>query len=76
MAQEGEKRIINKIVQMADEEAGKIMADAQSNADEIRKAAELKANSEAQDIIKHGTQEAKRDSKEFWQMHASKPKER
>ena len=61
MAQEGEKRIINKIAQMADGEAGKIMADAQSNADEIRKAAELKANSEAQDIIKRGTQEAKRE---------------
>ena len=61
MAQEGEKRIIEKIVQMADEEVSKIMADAQSNADEIRKEAELKANAEAQDIIKHGTQEAKRE---------------
>jgi len=61
MAQEGEKRIIDKIIQMADEEVSKIMAKAQSSAEEIRKEAELKASSEAQDIIKHGTQEAKRE---------------
>ena len=61
MAQDGEKRIISKIVQMADEEVSKIMADARSKADEIRKEADLKANSEAQDITKHGAQEAKRE---------------
>lgn len=61
MTAEGEKRIINKIVQMADEAITKIMTDAKSKADEIRKEAELKADSEAQDIIRHGTQEAKRE---------------
>ena len=61
MAQEGEKRIINRIIQMADEEVSKITAEAQANAEEIRKDAELKANSEAQDIINTGTREARRE---------------
>ena len=61
MAQEGEKRIINRIIQMADEKVSKITAEAQANAEEIRKDAELKANSEAQDIINTGTREARRE---------------
>lgn len=61
MAQEGEKRIIDKIVQMAEAEVNKIISEAQTKAEEIRKKAELNANSEAQDIINHGTQEAKRE---------------
>jgi V/A-type H+-transporting ATPase subunit E len=61
MAQEGEKRIINRIIQMADEKVSKITAEAQANAEEIRKDAELKANSEAQDTINTGTREARRE---------------
>lgn len=61
MTQEGEKKIINKIVQMAEAEVNKITSEAQTKAEEIRKEAELNANSEAQDIINHGTQEAKRE---------------
>lgn len=61
MAQEGEKRIIDKIVQMAEAEVNKITSEAQTKAEEIRKEAELNANSESQDIINHGTQEAKRE---------------
>lgn len=59
MTQEGEKRIINKIIQMAEAEINKITSEAQEKAEEIRKEAELKSNSEVQDIINHGTQEAK-----------------
>ena len=61
MAQEGEKRIINRIIQMADEEVSKITVEAQANAEEIRKDVELKANAEAQDIINTGTREARRE---------------
>ncbi|MCK5011227.1 MAG: hypothetical protein KAS98_12110 [Deltaproteobacteria bacterium] len=61
MAQEGEKRIINRIIQMADEKVSKITAETQANAEEIRKDAELKANSEAQDTINTGTREARRE---------------
>ena len=59
MAREGEERIINKIVQMAEAEVNKITSEAQVKAEEIRKEAKLKAHSESQDIINHGTQEAK-----------------
>jgi vacuolar-type H+-ATPase subunit E/Vma4 len=59
MTQEGEKRIINKIIQMAEAEINKITSEAQEKAEEIRKEAELKSNSEVQNIINHGTQEAK-----------------
>ncbi len=61
MAQQGEKKIIEKIVQMAEEESSKITSGAQKKADEIQKEAELNAATEAQDIIDHGTQEAKRE---------------
>jgi len=61
MTGEGEKRIINRLIQMADEDVSKITAEAQANAEEIRKDAELKANSEAQDIINTGTREARRE---------------
>jgi V/A-type H+-transporting ATPase subunit E len=61
MTGEGEKRIINRIIQMADEEVSKITAEAQANAEDIKKDAELKANSEAQDIINTGTREARRE---------------
>ncbi len=61
MAQQGEKKIIEKIVQMAEEESSKITSEAQKKADEIQKEAELNAATEAQDIIDHGTQEAKRE---------------
>lgn len=61
MTGEGEKRIINRIIQMADEEVSKITAEARANAEEIRKDAELQANSEAQDIINTGTREARRE---------------
>ena len=59
MTREGEERIINKIVQMAEAEVNKITSETQVKAEEIRKEAKLKAHSEAQDIINHGTQEAK-----------------
>jgi V/A-type H+-transporting ATPase subunit E len=61
MAQQGEKKIIEKIVQMAEEESSKITSEAQQKAGEIQKEAELNATTEAQDIIDHGTQEAKRE---------------
>ena len=61
MTGEGEQRIIDKIVQISETEVNKISSEAQENAEEIRKEAELKANTEAQDIINHGTQEAKRE---------------
>ncbi len=61
MAQQGEKKIIEKIVQMAEEESSKITSGAQKKADEIQKEAELNAATEAEDIIDHGTQEAKRE---------------
>lgn len=61
MTQEGEKKIIDKIVQMSEEEINKITSEAQAKAEEIKKEAELNANSEAQDITNRGTQEAKRE---------------
>jgi V/A-type H+-transporting ATPase subunit E len=61
MVQQGEKKIIEKIVQMAEEESSKITSEAQQKAGEIQKEAELNATTEAQDIIDHGTQEAKRE---------------
>ena len=61
MAQQGEKKIIEKIVQMAEEESSKINSAAQQKASEIQKEAELNAATEAQDIIDRGTQEAKRE---------------
>jgi len=61
MAQQGEKKIIEKIAQMAEEESSKITSGAQKKADEIQKEAELNAATEAEDIIDHGTQEAKRE---------------
>jgi len=61
MAQQGEKKIIEKIVQMAAEESAQISSEAQKRAGEIQKEAELNANAEAQDIINYGTQEAKRE---------------
>ena len=64
MTREGEERIINKIVQMAEAEVNKITSEAQAKAEEIRKEAKLKAHSEAQDVINHGTQEAKTENKE------------
>ena len=59
MTQEGEERLIRKIVQMAESEVNKIISEAEKEAEEIRKEVELKANSEVQSIINHGTQEAK-----------------
>jgi V/A-type H+-transporting ATPase subunit E len=61
MAQEGEKKIINKIIQMAETEVNKATSEARAEAEEIRKEAELKANSEAEDTLSRGTQEAKRE---------------
>lgn len=61
MAQQGEKKIIEKIVQMAEGESSKITSEAQQKASEIQKEAELNATNEAQDIIDRGTQEAKRE---------------
>ena len=61
MAQQGEKKIIDKIIKMAEEESTKITAEAQKNAGEIKKEAGLNADTEAQDIINHGKQEAKRE---------------
>ena len=61
MVKDGEKRIIEKIVQMAEEESGKIVSEAQKEADRIKKEAELTASSEAREIISRGTQEARRE---------------
>ena len=61
MAQEGEKRIIDKIVQMAETEVTTITSEAEKEAEELRKETEQKANAEAKDIINRGTQEAKRE---------------
>jgi V/A-type H+-transporting ATPase subunit E len=61
MAQEGEKKIINKIIQMAEAKVNKATSEARAEAEEIRKEAELKADSEAEDTINRGTQEAKRE---------------
>ncbi len=61
MAQQGEKKIIEKIVQMAEEESAQITSEAQKRAGEIQKEAELNATAEAQDIVDFGTQEAKRE---------------
>jgi vacuolar-type H+-ATPase subunit E/Vma4 len=61
MAQEGEKKIINKIIQMAEAEVNKTTSEARAEAEEARKEAELKADSEAEDITNRGTQEAKRE---------------
>ena len=61
MARDGEKKIIEKIVQMAEEESQKITSEAQKRAGEIQKEAELNATAEAQDIVEFGTQEAKRE---------------
>jgi len=61
MTQEGEKRIIDKIVQMAGTEVHKITSEAEKEAEELRKETAQKAASEAQDIINRGTQEAKRE---------------
>jgi V/A-type H+-transporting ATPase subunit E len=61
MTQEGEKRIIDKIVQMAETEAHKFTSEAEKEAEELRKETAQKAASEAQDIINRGTQEAKRE---------------
>lgn len=61
MAQEGEKRIINKIAQIAETEVNKITSEAEKEAEELRKETEQKTNSEVQDIINYGKQEAKRE---------------
>jgi len=61
MTQEGEKRIIDKIVQMAETEVHKVTSEAEKEAEKLRKEAAQKAASEAQDIINRGTQEAKRE---------------
>ncbi len=61
MAQEGEKKIINKIIQMAEAEVNKATSEARAEAEEIRKEAELKADAEAEDTLNRGTQEAKRE---------------
>jgi V/A-type H+-transporting ATPase subunit E len=61
MARDGEKKIKDKIIKMAEEESTKITAEAQKKAGEIKKEAALIADTEAQDIINHGKQEAKRE---------------
>ena len=61
MTQEGEKRIIDKIVQMAETEVNKVTSEAEKEAEELRKETAQKAASETQDIINSGTQEAKRE---------------
>ena len=61
MARDGEKKIIDEILKMAEEESTKITAEAQKKAGEIKKEAALNADTEAQDIINHGKQEAKRE---------------
>ncbi len=61
MAQEGEKKIINKIFQMAEAEVNKATSEARAEAEELRKEEELKADSEAEDTLNRGTQEAKRE---------------
>jgi len=61
MAQEGEKKIINKIIQMAEAEVNKATSEARAEAEELRKEAELKADAEAEDTLNRGTQEAKRE---------------
>jgi V/A-type H+-transporting ATPase subunit E len=61
MAQAGEKKIIDKIMKMAEEESTKLTAEAQKKAGEIKKDAAFTADTEAQDIINHGKQEAKRE---------------
>jgi V/A-type H+-transporting ATPase subunit E len=61
MAQEGEKKIINRIVEMAEAEVRKVMAEAQAQAETITKETERKGYSAAEDLSRHGTQEAKRE---------------
>jgi V/A-type H+-transporting ATPase subunit E len=61
MARDGEKKIIDKIITMAEEESTKITAEAQKKAGEIKKEAALNADTEARDIINHGKQEAQRE---------------
>jgi len=61
MARDGEKKIIDKIIKMAEEESTKITAEAQKKAGEIKKEAGLNADAEAQDIINRGREEAKRE---------------
>ena len=46
---------------MAEEESSNITSEAQRKAGEIQKEAELDATTQAQDIIDHGTEEAKRE---------------
>lgn len=61
MARDGEKKIIDKIIRMSEEESAAISAQAREKAGEIKKEAELNAHAEAQDIIKRGREEAKRE---------------
>ena len=61
MARDGEKKIIDKIMKMAEEESTKLTAEAQKKAGEIKKDAAVNAGMEAQDIINHGRQESKRE---------------
>ena len=61
MTQAGEKRLIDKIVQMAETEVAQIISEAENEAEEFKKETVQKAASEAQDIINRGTQEAKRE---------------